>query len=92
MKPKDKLFKQLIEILRKHFCPSPYEIVQYYKFNSRVHQDGESVAIYMLEVRALAQYCNFGETLWPIWQTDVQGEPDTDFDTVDTTSDSTTLT
>ena len=62
-KPDDKSFAQLVEAMRGHLCPPPSEIVQYYKFNSRVRQDGESVAVYMSELRALAQYCNFGETL-----------------------------
>ena len=31
-----KLFEQLVEIMRKHFCPPPSEIVQCYKFNSRL--------------------------------------------------------
>ena len=62
-KPKDKSFGQLVEAMRGHFCPLPSEIVQHYKFNSRIRQYGESVAVYMSELRALAQYCNFGETL-----------------------------
>ena len=62
-KPKDKSFEQLVETMKKHFCPPPSEIVQRYKFNSRVRQDRESVAVYVSELRALAQYCNFGETL-----------------------------
>ena len=49
--------------MKKHFCLPPSEIVQRYKFNSWVRQDGESVAIYVSELRALAQYYNFGETL-----------------------------
>ena len=49
-KPKDKSFEQLVEIMKKHFCLPPSEIVQRYKFNSRVHQDGESVAVYVSEL------------------------------------------
>ena len=62
-KPNDKSFGQLVEAMRGHLCPPPSDIVQHYKFNSRIQQDGESVAVYMSELRALAQYCNFGETL-----------------------------
>ena len=62
-KPNDKSFGQLVEAMRGHLCPSPSEIVQCYKFNSRIQQDGESVAVYVSELRALAQYCNFRETL-----------------------------
>ena len=56
----DKSFEQLVENI---FCPPPSEIVQCYKFNSRLRQDGESVAVYVSELRAIAQYCNFGDTL-----------------------------
>ena len=55
-KPNDKSFGQLVEAMRGHLCPPPSEIVQGYKFNFRIRQDGESVAVYMSELRALAQY------------------------------------
>ena len=42
VKPKDKSFEQLVEIMRS--LP-PLDIVQHYRFNSTVHQDGESVAV-----------------------------------------------
>ena len=32
VKPKDKSFEQLVEIMKKHFCPPPSEIVHRYKF------------------------------------------------------------
>ena len=62
-KPNNKSFGQLVKAMRGHLCPLPSEIVQRYKFNSRIWQDGESVAVYVSELRALAQYCNFGEML-----------------------------
>ena len=62
-KPNDKSFGQLVEAMRGHLCPPPSEIVQCHKFNSRIRQDGESVAVYVSELKALAQYCNYGETL-----------------------------
>ena len=62
-KPSDKLFEELVEVIKKHFFPPPSEIVQQYKFNSRSQQDGESVGVYVSELRSIAQDCNFGETL-----------------------------
>ena len=47
----------------KHFCSPPSEIVQWFKFSSRVRKPGESVATYIAELCLLSQYCNFGETL-----------------------------
>ena len=61
--PMEKSFKQLVEVMKKHFCPPPSEIVQRFKFNTRVRQPGVSVATYIVERRAPAQYCNFGDTL-----------------------------
>ena len=61
--PTEKSFKELVEAMTKHFCPPPSEIVQRFKFNTRLRKPGESVAIYIAELRALSQYCNFGETL-----------------------------
>ena len=62
-KPNDRSFGQLVKEIRGHLCPLPSKIVQHYKFNFRIWQDGESVAVYVPELRALAQYCSFGETL-----------------------------
>ena len=61
--PNDISFGQLVKAMRGHLCPPPSEIIQHHKFNSRIQQDGESVAVYVSELKALAQYCNFGETL-----------------------------
>ena len=61
--PSDKSFNELVDVMKKHFCPPPSEIVQRFKFNTRIRQSGESVANYIAELRALSQYCNFGDTL-----------------------------
>ena len=39
------------------------EIVQRYKFYTCFRRQGESVAVFVAELRALAQTCNFGDTL-----------------------------
>ena len=59
----NKSFKELVEAMTKHFCPPPSEIVQRFKFNTRVRKPGESVANYIAELQALSQNCNFGDTL-----------------------------
>ena len=46
-----------------HHSPPPSEIVQRYHFNTRFRQQRETVAIYMSELWALAQWCNFGDSL-----------------------------
>ena len=55
--PSDKSFRELVEALTKHFCPSPSEIVQRFKFNTRVWKPGESVANYIAELQALSELC-----------------------------------
>lgn len=61
--PTDRTLAQLLEILSRHFEPPPSEIVERFKFNSRVRKTGESVSLFVAELRSLARYCNFGATL-----------------------------
>ncbi|KAJ8039789.1 hypothetical protein HOLleu_13900 [Holothuria leucospilota] len=62
-KPGDKTYKDLVEIMGKHQNPTPSETVQRCEFNSRFRKQGESVSSYVAELRALAEYCNYGTTL-----------------------------
>ncbi len=59
----DKTFAELCTILREHYNPKPSEIVQRFKFNSRVRGDGESINTFLAELRKLAQHCNYGNQL-----------------------------
>ena len=61
--PGEKSYNELVQSLTAHFEPKPSEIVQRFRFNTRFRKTGESIAKYVSELRALAQYCNFGETL-----------------------------
>lgn len=63
MKPKDKTYKDLVQLLEKHYHPKPSEIVQWYKFDSRTRKPEESVLDYVAELRRLAQDCNYGDKL-----------------------------
>ena len=49
--------------MKNHYTPPPSEIVQRFRFNSRFRKPSESVSTYVAELRALAEYCNFGDTL-----------------------------
>ena len=62
-KPDEKTFAQLTEILANHYSPLPSEVVQRYRFNSRMRAPGESVATYVAELRRLAEFCNYGDSL-----------------------------
>lgn len=62
-KPGEKTYQELIATLQQ-FDPKPSEIVQRFKFHSRVRA-GENVSSYVAElrVRLLAKFCNFRDSL-----------------------------
>ena len=62
-KPGEKSYAELVEALSKYFKPTPSEIVERFKFHSRVRKAGESIANYVTELRSLSEYCNFGAIL-----------------------------
>ena len=62
-KPADKSFKDIIAVLTKHFSPPPSEVVQSYRFFSRVRQPGETVSVFVAALRRLAKDCNFGTAM-----------------------------
>lgn len=62
-KPGEKTFDELKELIQKHHDPTPSEIVQRFKFNSRFRNTGETVATFVSELRRLSEHCNFGTTL-----------------------------
>ena len=56
-------YSELVEKLSKHYCPVPSEIVERFKFHSRSRNPGELIATFVAELRSLAKFCNFGDTL-----------------------------
>ena len=46
-KPGEKTYVELVAALSKHFKPTPSEIVERFKFHSRVQKAGESIATYI---------------------------------------------
>ena len=62
-KPKEKEYDELVVTLTEHYSPTPSEVMQRFRFNSRSRKAGESVSAYVAELRRLAQYCNYGDTL-----------------------------
>ena len=61
--PGEKTFMDLVAVMTQHHSPPPLEIVQRYRFHTRFRHQGETVAMYLSELRALAQWCKFGDTL-----------------------------
>ena len=62
-RPGNKTYEELVKLLSTHFNPPPSEIVQRFKFHSRVREPGESVATFVSELHFLAEHCNFESTL-----------------------------
>ena len=61
--PKDKSYEYLAKLLQDHFIPKPSAIVQRFKFNTRSQQPGETIAMFLAELRHLSEHCEFGITL-----------------------------
>ena len=49
--------------LKELTSPKPIAIAQRRKFNGRYRQPGESVAVFCAELRKLAEFCEFGDSL-----------------------------
>ncbi|XP_048866410.1 uncharacterized protein LOC125739899 [Brienomyrus brachyistius] len=62
-KPGAKSYKDLMDLLQSHYNLKPSEIVQRFKFNSRIRAATETVSEYVAVLRELAQHCNYGEKL-----------------------------
>ena len=56
-------FADMVKVLSDHYCPKPSEIVSCFKFYNRSRNPGESVSTFISEVKALARFCNFGNSL-----------------------------
>ena len=61
--PKDKSYEYLAKLLQDHFMPKPSAIVQRFKFNTRSQQPGETIAMFLAELRHLSEHCEYGITL-----------------------------
>ena len=48
-KPGDKNYGELVVTLSVHYSPPPSKIIQRFKFHSRFHNAGESVATYVAD-------------------------------------------
>lgn len=57
--PETKPFNQILAVLKEHLAPQPSEIVRRNAFYRRNQGPEESVALFIAELRRLAQKCNF---------------------------------
>ena len=62
-KPADKMVQELVWMMTNHQDPKPNSIAKIYKFNNCDWKLEESIAEYILELRWLAEHCNYGTIL-----------------------------
>ncbi|XP_055590407.1 uncharacterized protein LOC129742525 [Uranotaenia lowii] len=58
-----KSYKQIGDLLKRHFNPEPLEILENFKFSRRNQHDQESLSDFLTDLEKLAQTCNFGDHL-----------------------------
>ena len=62
-KPTEVEYTELVRQLKQHYVPKPSEIIQWYKFYTCNRQPSKPITDYVARVRALTEYCKFGDTL-----------------------------
>ena len=62
-RPAEKTYNELVEIVTKHYNPTPSVTIQRYKFNSRKRGKDESISDYVAALSKLSEFCLFGERL-----------------------------
>ena len=58
-KPGEKKYEEVVAELKKHYDLQPSEIMQRFRFHTRIRKTEESIGTYLAELKALAQKCNF---------------------------------
>ena len=58
--PKDKSLEQLKTAFHGHLKPKPLTIAEHFKFHKRMQRKGKSVDEYVVALKELTTYCEFG--------------------------------
>lgn len=56
-----KTFDELVVVLTDHFKPKPNEISESFKFYRRKQRQDEKISDYVIELKFMADSCNFGD-------------------------------
>lgn len=56
-------FEEIVKCLGEHYDPKPNELLENFRFNSRKQKANESCSEFAVELRKLANGCNFGTHL-----------------------------
>ncbi|GFS16096.1 polyprotein [Elysia marginata] len=63
MSPKEKSFTDICKLLTEHFNPTPPKFVQRKKFEERIRLPTETVQEFLVALKKLAEFCQFGNNL-----------------------------
>ena len=61
--PATKGLDDIVKLLENHLSPKPLVIAERFRFHKRDQREGESVTVYMAELRKLSEHCDFKATL-----------------------------
>lgn len=64
--PNSLTYAEAVAALNDYYDPKRHEIAESYKFFTRCQQEGESVHAFLVEIRRIADNCNFGSALNPM--------------------------
>ena len=59
----ERTFKQLVNVVKAHYCPPPSVTAQCFTFNSRTQREGETLAKFVAELCCPSEHCNFAAPL-----------------------------
>ena len=62
-KPGNKSYDDLVALIKKHYSPTPSIIVQWYKFHTRIRNQGESIPNFVANLCNIAKHCEFNNAL-----------------------------
>ncbi len=62
-KPANKTFAEIVKIMQDHLSPKPLLIAERFRFHKRNQLEGETIAVYVAELKKLSEHCQFGEGL-----------------------------
>ena len=61
--PSTKTYAEIVTLLNDHLSPKPLVIAERFRFHKRDQKEGESITVYVAELRKLTEHCKFGGTL-----------------------------
>ena len=63
VEPSAKTYDEIVTLLNDHLSPKPLVIAESFRFHKRDQKEGESITVYVAELRKLTEHCKFGGTL-----------------------------